>query len=701
MNYIIACTLGVLGAGAFCAHAESSAGSSDGQTVPAGKDKPSAPVIPVSPGSMDAVITDGSGKAPVTPDRQQEEKQDMKDGTVLLTVKSGNGEESTASVTVISAEGEGQVPCVKISVDNPDKAGEVKEASYSIGTVKGPDPGKMEITVTPRREDASPGDSAIPQHGEVIITRKVTGPANGAGTAPAGKKCVSCITISTEEPATKEAAYSIKTTEGAAPGKAEIIVTSRQEGTSSGGAAVSKKGEVIITQAVADSSAAPAAMPVLTISSTGKEEVPFIEINGGGPEKAKGAGEAADSVITLKETAPGKMEISVTPKQESASPGTPAAPDQAAGKDDRAVVQIALLLDTSSSMNGLIDQARTYLWKIVNDMTLARQNGRLPFIQIALYEYGNQGLSSQDSWIRQVLPFTDDLDRVSDELFKLKTCGGTECCGAVIDRAVKELKWNTEDPNALKLVFIAGNEPFNQGSVPYAEAIARGLEQGITVNTIHCGNAGDSDTRLWKDGAKKGDGSFLNIDHNATPMEPETPYDGELAKLSSSLNATYLAYGSPEVQAERLEKQELQDRLTLKLSPAASVGRTRAKANKAAYSNTSWDLVDLYERNGVQAWEDLGNAGQLPRELEGKTAEEMEAIVKEKAEQRTALQKKVKEVDAQRSEWLAKWKKQQSASKGSRANTLEDAIIQAVRRQASKKQFSFVEENEAAEKNPL
>lgn len=679
MNYIIACTLGVLGAGAFCAHAESSAGSSDGQTVPAGKDKPSAPVIPVSPGSMDAVVTDGSGKAPVTPDRQQEEKQDMKDGTVLLTIKSGNGEESAASVTVISAEGEGQVPCVKISADNPDKAGEVKEASYSIGTVKGPDPGKMEITVTPRREDASPGDSAILQHGEVIVTRKVTGPANGAGTAPAGKKCVSCITISTEEPATKEAAYSIKTTEGAAPGKVEIIVTSRQEGTSSGGAAVSKKGEVIITQAVADSSAAPAAMPVLTISSTGKEEVPFIEINGGGPEKAKGAGEAADSVITLKETAP----------------------DQAAGKDDRAVVQIALLLDTSSSMNGLIDQARTYLWKIVNDMTLARQNGRLPFIQIALYEYGNQGLSSQDSWIRQVLPFTDDLDRVSDELFKLKTYGGTECCGAVIDRAVKELKWNTEDPNALKLVFIAGNEPFNQGSVPYAEAIARGLEQGITVNTIHCGNAGDSDTRLWKDGAKKGDGSFLNIDHNATPMEPETPYDGELAKLSSSLNATYLAYGSPEVQAERLEKQELQDRLTLKLSPAASVGRTRAKANKAAYSNTSWDLVDLYERNGVQAWEDLGNAGQLPRELEGKTAEEMEAIVKEKAEQRTALQKKVKEVDAQRSEWLAKWKKQQSASKGSRANTLEDAIIQAVRRQASKKQFSFVEENEAAEKNPL
>ena len=48
-------------------------------------------------------------------------------------------------------------------------------------------------------------------------------------------------------------------------------------------------------------------------------------------------------------------------------------------------------------MNGLIDQARTYLWKIVNDMTLARQNGKLPDIRLALYEYGNDGLSSRDA----------------------------------------------------------------------------------------------------------------------------------------------------------------------------------------------------------------------------------------------------------------------------------------------------------------
>jgi len=34
----------------------------------------------------------------------------------------------------------------------------------------------------------------------------------------------------------------------------------------------------------------------------------------------------------------------------------------------RPVVQIALLLDTSNSMDGLIHQAQTQLWKIVNEM---------------------------------------------------------------------------------------------------------------------------------------------------------------------------------------------------------------------------------------------------------------------------------------------------------------------------------------------
>src|SRR5262245_40495134 len=88
------------------------------------------------------------------------------------------------------------------------------------------------------------------------------------------------------------------------------------------------------------------------------------------------------------------------------------------------LVQIALLLDTSNSMDGLIGQAKTQLWRVVNDLAGSRCRGRSPRIEVALYEYGNSGLAAGENYVRQVLPFTHDLDRVSERLFGLTTNGG-------------------------------------------------------------------------------------------------------------------------------------------------------------------------------------------------------------------------------------------------------------------------------------
>ena len=92
-------------------------------------------------------------------------------------------------------------------------------------------------------------------------------------------------------------------------------------------------------------------------------------------------------------------------------------------------IMVALLLDTSNSMDGLIDQAKSQLWKIVNEMAAAKsRDGKRPNIKIALYEYGNNGLSSSEGHIRQVSPLTEDLDFISEKLFSLTTNGGEEYC---------------------------------------------------------------------------------------------------------------------------------------------------------------------------------------------------------------------------------------------------------------------------------
>ena len=176
-------------------------------------------------------------------------------------------------------------------------------------------------------------------------------------------------------------------------------------------------------------------------------------------------------------------------------------------------IQLAVLLDTSNSMDGLINQARTQLWKIVNEFAKASQEGNEPTFEVALFEYGNDGLPPTEGYVRLVVPFTVDLDKVSQELFALKTNGGSEFCGQVIDRAVHTLAWSKSNRD-LRCIFIAGNEPFTQGPVDYRKSCKAAADGGITVSTIHCGTLDEGIRGEWQNGAKLADGSYMSIDQN-------------------------------------------------------------------------------------------------------------------------------------------------------------------------------------------
>src|SRR4051794_34124394 len=158
--------------------------------------------------------------------------------------------------------------------------------------------------------------------------------------------------------------------------------------------------------------------------------------------------------------------------------------NQSAAPAKGQTIMLALLLDTSSSMDGLIDQAKSQLWKIVNEVAAAKRgDGTQPNIKIALYEYGNDGLSSDEGYIRQVSALTEDLDVISEKLFSLSTKGGNEFCGQVIKTSLNQLAWSASNAD-LKMIFIAGNEPFTQGGVSYELACGAAKEKGVVVNTI-------------------------------------------------------------------------------------------------------------------------------------------------------------------------------------------------------------------------
>jgi len=355
---------------------------------------------------------------------------------------------------------------------------------------------------------------------------------------------------------------------------------------------------------------------------------------------------------------------------------------------NKPLVQMAILLDTSGSMSGLIDQARTELWAIVNEFIFARRNGLEPELQVALYEYGKSSLDSKDGYIRKIVPFTTDLDKVSEELFALKTNGGSEYCGWVIEEATKSLKWSGS-PEDLKVIFIAGNEPFTQGPVDYRQACKAAISKAIVVNTIHCGTEGDGLSGHWKDGAALADGRFLNINHNRRIVHIEAPQDREIAELSVRLNDTYIAFGRAGQMAH--ERQSAQDKNAAAASKEALLQRAVTKASRN-YRNENWDLVDALENSKMEL-EDV-KVEDLPEELRKMTTEERKAYVEAKAKERAEIQQKVQELNEQRKKYIAaETKKHQGKS-----DTLGSAIIRSVREQAQKKNFVF-ESHKKSSKN--
>ena len=354
--------------------------------------------------------------------------------------------------------------------------------------------------------------------------------------------------------------------------------------------------------------------------------------------------------------------------------GNKAAPNS---KSESNVVQIAILLDTSNSMDGLIDQAKQQLWKIVNEMARSKREMEPINLYVALYEYGNDNLSPDEGYVRLISPLTNDLDKISEELFNLRTNGGSEFCGTVVAEAVKDLKW-TGDSNELKVIFIAGNEPFDQGNIDYRKSCKDAISQGIIINTIFCGDYDEGVETFWKNGADISDGKYMNIDQNQVIVHVDAPQDEELIELGSKLNETYIAYGY--YGDDFKKRQQTQDENAGELAPNVLVERSVTKGS-GQYKNESWDLVDA-DKEGTVNIEDIEEE-QLPEEMKNMTVKERKAYVEEKAKERGKIQKRINVLSEERRKYIA------DKLADGEDHTLDAAMLKVIREQAVDKNYSF------------
>ena len=358
---------------------------------------------------------------------------------------------------------------------------------------------------------------------------------------------------------------------------------------------------------------------------------------------------------------------------------THAVAEPVAANGTRRAVDLVIALDVSGSMQGLIESAKQRLWDITNELAQARPT---PQLRVAVLSYGQPSYGEPSGFVHIDLPFTADLDTVNAALFAFRTDGGDEYVSRAIQTSLDELQWS-QDTDALKIVFVAGNESAEQDpQLTIERATAAAVSRGIVVNAIYCGRDGDADALGWRKLAANTNGVYASIDQNAAAVgNVATPFDAQLAALNDALNGTYIAFGSGADlgRANQLE----QDRNAAAMSPAASASRVVAKAG--ALYRAEWDLVDA-----VASGRTLSEipVEQLPAELQALEAAELKVRVREHAERREELQSQIADVAAERNRFIA----EQSRAAPAEAQGLDAAILDGVRKVAGTKGFAFERE---------
>jgi hypothetical protein len=341
----------------------------------------------------------------------------------------------------------------------------------------------------------------------------------------------------------------------------------------------------------------------------------------------------------------------------------------------KSTIDLAICLDTSNSMDGLIGSVKTKLWDIVNDLARAKPT---PNLRVALYSYGNNAYDPKVGWVKKDLDFTTDLDKVNEKLFGLRTFGGEEYVARVCRDAIEQLQWS-KDPKALKLIFVCGNEPADQDKQVHLKDVAeKAVRKGIVINTIYCGPGDHPETKLWREFAVMSEGRYAFVDQDKGAVAVNTPHDKELAVLSSKMNKTYVFYGK---EAALLSaNQGAQDANALQLGVGVAAARAQSKGG-TLYRFEEYDLVEKLKNDPKFDVTRIPET-ELSDALKKMTPEKRQAHIRKQLAEREDLQKQIRELGKKREAYVAAERKKN----GSKADKVFDEAVRGALREEAKRQ---------------
>ena len=350
-------------------------------------------------------------------------------------------------------------------------------------------------------------------------------------------------------------------------------------------------------------------------------------------------------------------------------------------------IEVVFILDTTSSMSGLIQAAKEKIWSIATTMASAEQT---PDIRMGLVAFRDRG----DAYVTKVLDLSQDLDSMYASLMDFKAQGGgdgPESVNQALYDAVNRISWS-KDENVYKVAFLIGDAPPHMdyiNDIKFPITLERAKQKGIIVNTIQSGQNG-STVPVWQNIALLGDGKYFQVENSGNAVAVATPFDKKLSELAASLEDTRLYYGDEEAKKSQKLKSAATSKLHDELSEPALARRGIYNATASGKSNFLGDneLVDAISSGRVEL-DDI-DKDDMPASLQVLAPEEQMEIITDQARRRDQIKNDIKKLSESRSNYI----RQEIAAQGGASESLDEKIFGAVKEQAKSK--GLIYENEAA-----
>jgi len=350
-------------------------------------------------------------------------------------------------------------------------------------------------------------------------------------------------------------------------------------------------------------------------------------------------------------------------------------------------IEVVFILDTTSSMSGLIEAAKEKIWSIATTMASAEQT---PDIRMGLVAFRDRG----DSYVTRVLDLSQDLDSMYASLMDFRAQGGgdgPESVNQALYDAVNRISWS-DDESVYKVAFLIGDAPPHMdynNDVKFPVTLEQAKRKGIIVNTIQSGQ-NHSTVPVWKTIAQLGEGEYFQVENSGNAVAVVTPFDKKLSALAASLEETRLYYGDVEAKESQKRKNAATRKLHDELSEAALARRATFNATASGESNLlgKGELVDAISSGRVEL-DDI-DKDDMPASLQALAPEEQMEIITDQARRRDKIKSDIRKLSESRSRYI----EQQIAADGDASDSLDEKIYSAVKKQAKHK--GLVYESESA-----